>query len=128
MKINLKDGVPVQATYSPIPRQLYKELKHYVEDLLNKECIRHSDSLYYLSVVVDRKKDGTFSLCCDYCNLTAKTEPDNHHSFRMQTVIFNLGGDQYFTLLDLIKAYHQKYISPGSRKLTGFITPWDFYE
>ena len=36
MKLNLKDDVPVQARSSAIPRNLYKELKHYIENLLNK--------------------------------------------------------------------------------------------
>ena len=65
MKLNLKDDVPVQASYNAIPRNLYKELKHYIEDLLNKNWIRDSESPYSSPVVVARKKDGTLQLCVD---------------------------------------------------------------
>ena len=37
MKINLKVQVPVQQNYNSIPKQLYDEMKHYIEDLLNKQ-------------------------------------------------------------------------------------------
>ena len=35
MKINLKDSNPVQLKYNSVPRNLYNELKMYIEDLLN---------------------------------------------------------------------------------------------
>ena len=36
MKIRLTDEAPVQKFYSSMPKPLYEEVKHYVEDLLNK--------------------------------------------------------------------------------------------
>ena len=45
MKLDLKDGDPVQISYNVIPRNLYKELRHYIEeDFLNKNCITDSES------------------------------------------------------------------------------------
>ena len=35
MKINLKDSNPVQLKFNSVPRNLYNELKMYIEDLLN---------------------------------------------------------------------------------------------
>lgn len=43
MKIRLKDDILVQARYSAIPTYLYEELKHYMEDLLNKNWIINLD-------------------------------------------------------------------------------------
>ena len=37
MEINLKDNNPVQLNYNSVPRNLYNELKMYIEDLLNKK-------------------------------------------------------------------------------------------
>ena len=76
MKLNLKDDVPVQASYNAIPRNLYKELKHYIEDLLNKNWIRDSESPYSSPVVGVPKKDGSLRLYVDYRKLNAKTIPD----------------------------------------------------
>ena len=36
MKIQLKNQTPVQKTYYSMPKPLHLEVKHYIEDLLNK--------------------------------------------------------------------------------------------
>ena len=129
MEINLKDSSPVQLNYNSVARNLYNELKMYIEDLLNKKWIVHSSSSYSSPVVVVvRKKDGSIRMCCDYQKLNAKTIPDRHPLPRIQNILDNLGGNQYFALLDQSKAYHQLHLHPDSRRLTAFITPWDFYE
>ena len=58
MDINLTDKQPVQKNYTAIPRPLYPEDKHYLEDLLNKNFIRKCKSCYSSGVVCVRKKDG----------------------------------------------------------------------
>ena len=128
MEINLKDSNPVQLNYNSVPRNLYNELKMYNEDLLNKKWIVHSSSSYSSPVVVVRKKDGSIRMCCEYRKLNAKPIPDRHPLPRIQNILDNLGGNQYFTLLDQSKAYHQLHLHPDSRRLTAFITPWVFYE
>ena len=128
MKINLKDNAPVQATYNSVPQPLYQELRNYIEDLLSKEWIKTSESDYSSPIVAVRKKDGTLRLCCDYRKLNAKTIPDRHPLRRIQNVIDTLGKNQYFSILDQTKAYHQLHLDQESRKLTAFLTPWGFYE
>ena len=128
MKIKLKDNDPVQQNYNSIPRTLYDEVKNYIEDLLNKKWIIHSQSSYSSLIVAVRNKNGTLRLCCDYRKLNSKTIPDRHPLPRIQNIIDNLGGNQYFSLLDQSKAYHQLHLDPNSRKYTAFITPWGFYE
>ena len=122
MEINLKDSNPVQLNYSSVPRNLYNELKMYIEDLLNKKWIVHSSSSYSSSVVVVRKKDGFIRMCCDYQKLNAKIITDRHPLPCMQNILDNLGENQYFTLLDQRKAYHQLHLHPDSQKLRAFIT------
>ena len=63
MKINLKDNNPVQLNCSSVPQNLYNELKMYIEDLLNKKWIVHSNSSYSSPVVaVGKKKDGSITM------------------------------------------------------------------
>ena len=123
MEINLKDSNPVQLNYNSVPWNLYNELKMYIEDLWNKNWIVHSSSSYSSSLVVVREKDGFLRMCCDYQKLNAKTIPDRHPLPFMQNILDNLGGNQYFTLLDQSKAYHQLHLHPDSKKLRTFITP-----
>lgn len=50
MDIDLSDSTPVMRNYVSIPRPLCQEVKHYVEDLLNKQFITKSRSSLSSSV------------------------------------------------------------------------------
>ena len=126
--INLTDSVPVQRKYTAIPRPLYAEVKQYVEDLLNRGWIQKSKSAYSSPVVCVRKKDGSLRLCIDYRQLNSKTIRDSHPLPRVQDALESLGGNQWFSLLDQGKAYHQGFVSSSSRHKTAFATPWGLYE
>ena len=123
----LFDNRPVQKTYTAIPRSLYPEVKGYVEDFLNRNGIRKSTSSYS-SPVVCYARDGELRLCVDFRELNCRTTPDRHPLPRIQETLENVGGNGCFPTLDQGKAYHQGTISPGSRHLTAFITPWGLYE
>lgn len=124
MSINLKDDIPVQRSYSSIPKPLFKEVKDYIQDLLAKGWIVKSKSPYSAPVVCVRKKDGSLCLCVDYRLLNKMTVPDRHPLPRIQDLIDTLGGYAWFSILDQGKAYHQGFIAEGSRHMTAFITPW----
>ena len=87
MDINLTDSIPVQKNYTSIPRPLYPEVKHYVEDLLNRGFVQKSRSSYSSPVVCVRKKDGSLRLCIDYRQLNKKTVPDRHPLPRIQATL-----------------------------------------
>ena len=128
MVIKLKDDTPVQKRYKSIPKPLYPEVKAYIEDLLNRNWIKESESDYSSSIVAVRKKDGGLRLCCDYRALNEKTINDRHPLPRIQESLDMLGGNSWFSLLDEGKAYHQATLDAGSQKYTAFITPWGLYE
>eukprot|EP00794_Sanderia_malayensis_P004193 gene4193-4752_t len=128
MELKLYDQTPVQHTYRSIPRHLYDEVKAYIEDLLNRGFIKQSSSPYSSSVVCVRKKDNSLRLCIDYRQLNSKTVPDRHPLPRVQETLESLGGNNWFTVLDQGKAYHQGFLHPNSRHLTAFVTPWGLWE
>ena len=61
-------------------------------------------------------------------NSKAKLSQIRHPLPKIQNILENLGGSQYFSILDQGKAYHQIHLSPESRHLSAFITLWNFYE
>lgn len=128
MHITLNDTSPVQRTYMSVPKPLHKEVKEYLQDLLNRGWITPSRSPYSSPVVCVRKKDGTLRLCCDYRELNRKSVPDRHPIPRIQDMLDALGGSSWFSVLDQGKAYHQGHLDEVSRPLTAFITPWGLYE
>ena len=128
MEINLKDNIPGQKSYQSIPKPLHSEVKAYIEDLLNQGFITKSKSSYSSAVVCVRKRDNSLRLCVDFRALNQKTIPDKFPFPRIQQTLGNLGGNQFFPLLDMNKAYHQGFIHPKNRHLTVFVTPWGLYE
>lgn len=88
MSINLKDDIPVQQSYTFIPKPPYKQVKEYVHDLLAKGWIIKSKSPFAAPVVYVRKKDGTLRLyqlqttqtkdSARPTSLTSHSRPDKH--------------------------------------------------
>jgi hypothetical protein len=114
MNIRLNDTKPVQKNYVAVPRPLYPEVKAYIEDFLNRNFIRKSNSPYSSPVVCVRKKDQTLRLCVDYRELNRKTQIDRHPIPIIQEILDNLGGNSWFSVLDQGKAYHQGFLKPES--------------
>lgn len=128
LKIQLNDQTPVQKRYNAIPKPLYREVKEYVQNLLDHGWIRKSTSPYSSPVVCVRKKDKSLRLCVDFRELNRKTVPDRHPLPRIQDLLDNLGGYSWFSILDQGSAYHQGFVEESSRHLTAFSTPWGLYE
>ena len=70
-----------------------------------------------------RNRDGTLRLCIDYPQLNAKTIHDSHPLPRVHDTLQSLGENQWFSLLDQGKTYHQGFVSPESKRKTAFVTP-----
>ncbi len=128
LSISLTDQTPVVRMYTSVPKPLYQEMKDYLHDLIAQGWIRKSHSPYSSPIVCVRKKDGSLRLCIDYRDLNRKTVPDRQPIPRVQDILDGLGGNRWFSLLDQGKAYHQGFVTPESRPLTAFCTPWGLYE
>ena len=130
LQLNLQtvDEVPVQRNYNAIPRPLYNDVKKHIQNMLDRNWIKKSQSSWSSPVVVVGKKDGGFRLCCDFRLLNKKTIPDKHPLPRIQETLDSLQGSKYFSVLDLSRAYYQGYMAKDSREKTAFVTPWGFYE
>ena len=128
MDIRLVDTEPIRKTNSSIPPPSFKEVKDYLYDLMSKGFIRKSCSSYSSPVVCVRKKEGTLRLYIDYHELNSKSQKDRQPLPRIQDALNNPKGNNWFTLLDQGKTYHQGFIKEESRPLTAFITPWGLYE
>ena len=63
-------------------------------------------------------------LCIVYRELNKISHPNRLSIPRIQDIHDNLGGQKYFTTLDMSKAFHQHFMDKKSRKLTACTTPW----
>ena len=128
LEIELTDKIPVNENYRKIPRELYDEVKDHVNNLLANGWVRESTSAYASPMVCVRKKCGGLRLCIDFRRLNRKTIPDRHPIPRIQDILDDLGGNSWFSTLDMSQAYHQGMMHEDSRKFTAFSTPWSLLE
>ena len=128
MELHLTDQIPVSCSHRRIPRPLYDEVKNFINDLITNNWIRESKSSYSSPIVCVRKKDQSLRLCIDYRMLNKKIVADKQPIPKIQELFDSLGGQTYFSTLDMAKAYHQGYVKEEFRKYTAFSTPWALYE
>lgn len=64
----------------------------------------------------------------DYRKLNEKTIDDKFPIPNIESILDRLGRAQYFTILDLVKRFHQILVKESDQKKTAFSTPTGHYE
>ena len=94
------------------------------EDILEKNIIKPSMSLWSISNVLVQKKskDGSikYRFCVDYRMLNALTKPDAYHIPKIVDTLDSLGYSKIFTVLEVVSGYHQLPMKPEHREKTAF--------
>ena len=82
----IKFGINLLPNINPISIPLYRmasaesqELKAELRDLLDKDFIIPSISVWGAPVLFVKKKDGSLRMCIDYCQLNKVTIKNNYH-------------------------------------------------
>jgi hypothetical protein len=83
------------------------ELKIQLQELLDKEFIRPSNSPWKALVLFVKKKDGTFRLCIDYRQLNKVTVKNKYLLPWIDDLFDQLKGARVFSKIDLRLGYHQ---------------------
>ena len=115
-KIETGNAVPVKQ----LPRRLSNSLRtveeDQVEEMLENNIIKPSNSPWSSPIVLVRKKYETWRFCIDFRKLNDVTVKD---AFPMD----NVASHQYFSTLDLASGYWQVAVSESSQKKTAFVIP-----
>jgi hypothetical protein len=83
------------------------ELKIQLQELLDKEFIRPSNSPWKALVLFVKKKDGTFRLCIDYRQLNKVTVKNKYLLPWIDDLFDQLKGARVVSKIDLRLGYHQ---------------------
>ncbi|CAF1182948.1 unnamed protein product [Rotaria sordida] len=87
-KIKVFDNVtPLSQQPFPMSQPKLAELKHELKILLEKGFIHPSNSLYATLVLFAKKKDGTLSMCVDYCALNKITVKNKYPIPRLHEML-----------------------------------------
>lgn len=104
-------------------------MKEHIQEMLDSDAIRESNSHFSSNVILVRKKDGTIRFCIDFQTLNNRTVKDAYAIPRIENTLHLLSGAKYFSKLDLKAGYWQVPLKEEHRKFTAFqVGPLGFYE
>ena len=126
--IDLTPGPAIRDRPRPVPPQDLEELRQHIQQLLDANIIKPSTSPFASPIVLVRKKNGSLRMCVDYRKINARTVRDSYALPKIEDLFMTLGKSQYFTSLDLSKAYYQVPLSERAKKISAFVTPFGLYE
>ena len=122
-KIETGDAVPVKQLPRRLPNSLRTVVEDQVEEMLENNIIRPSNSPWSSPIVLVRKKDGTWRFCIDFRKLNDVTVKDAFPLPQVADLMDNLAGHQYFSALDLASGYWQVPMDESSQEKTAFVIP-----
>nr|KYP54983.1 Transposon Ty3-I Gag-Pol polyprotein [Cajanus cajan] len=104
------------------------ELKGQLKDLLEKQLMQPSVSLWGAPVLLVKKKDGGSRLCDDYRQLSKLTIKNKYPLPRIDDLMDQLRGASVFSKIDLRSGYHQIKVKEGDIPKTVFRNRYGHYE
>ncbi|GJW22329.1 putative reverse transcriptase domain-containing protein [Tanacetum coccineum] len=128
-KIDLVPGVKTCSTgaYRLAPSEM-KELAEQLQELSDKGFIRPSSSPWGTPVLFVKKKDGSFRMCIDYCEVNKLTVKKRYPLPRIDDLFDQLQGSSVYSKIDLRSGYHQLRVREEDIPKTAFRTRYGHYE
>lgn len=120
-KIELTDETPIYIRPRRHSPPVTAEVERQCLDLERLGIIERCDSAWNAPIVPIRKRDGTLRLCVDYRRLNKNTVTTRFPMPDVNDAIFSTHhSTQWFSALDIAKAYYHLPIEEASRDFTGF--------
>ncbi|GKA10005.1 putative reverse transcriptase domain-containing protein [Tanacetum coccineum] len=116
-----------RAPYRLAPSKL-KQLSDQLKELWEKGFIRPSSSPWGAPVLFVKKKDESFRICIDYCELNKLTVKNRYPLLRTNDLFDHLQGSSVYSKIDLRSGYHQLRIKEEDIPITAFRTRYGHFE
>lgn len=120
--IDTRNETPYFSGISRIPLAYEHKLNIMIDDMLRNNIIERSNSPWNSPIVIVPKDDHEIRLCIDYRKLNSLTCRPIHPFPSAQEIFDQLGGNAYFTTLDMTKGYYQIEMSEFDKEKTAFST------
>ncbi len=127
-RIHLYDERPFHLPYRRTPPAHYQKLREVLSEMEEKGIISKSVSEYASPLVMVWKKDGNLRVCTDFRWLNAKTIKDAHPLPHQADCLAALGGNAFFSTMDLTSGFYNVPLHVSDRRYTAFTTPMGLYE
>nr|GEV97281.1 putative reverse transcriptase domain-containing protein [Tanacetum cinerariifolium] len=116
-----------QSPYRLVPAEM-QELSTQFQELSDKGFIRPSSSPWGTPVLFVKKKDGSFRMCIDYCELNRLTMKNRYPLLRIDDLFDQLQGSRVYSKIDMRSGYHQLRVREEDIPTTSFRTRYGHYE
>ncbi len=127
-RIRVTDDRPFRLPYLRLSPAHYVKLKKTLDEMEDKEIIRKSSSEFASPLVLVWKKNGDLRICTDFRWLNARTVKDAHPLPHQADVLAALGGNAYFSTMDLTSGYYNIPLHEDDKKFTAFCSPLGLHE
>ncbi|GJS20662.1 putative reverse transcriptase domain-containing protein [Tanacetum coccineum] len=116
-----------RAPYRLAPSEL-QELSTQLQELSDQGFIRPSSLPWGAPVLFFKKKDGSFWMCIDYCELNKLTMKNQYPLPRIDDLLDQFQGSRVYSKMDLRSGYHQLRVREEDILKTAFRIRYGHYE
>ena len=126
-EIKLTDGPVIKERPRPIPAKDFEDARQHIQELLESNIIKPSNSPYASPIVLVRKKSGKLRLCVDYRKINQRTIKDAYPIPKIADIFSSLHGSKWFCTMDLKMGFHQIPMAESSKDYTAFCSPFGLF-
>ncbi len=120
VNIKVRDPQPGRSPMYRCPEQAKEIIAEMLLDMVKQEIIKISTAAWLSPIVLVNKPDGSKRMCLDYRHVNKHLAADVHPLPRLDELIEQTAGHQYYITLDMKDAYFQILLDEESRDLTTF--------
>ncbi len=127
-RINTGTAAPV---HQPPYKSAWKEraiIQEQLDEMLQKGVIERSSSPWASSVVLVKKKNGSWRFCVDYRRLNVISVKDVYPLPRIEETLPRMGNACIFSTIDPESEYWQVLLHEADKEKTAFVTPDGLYQ
>ena len=115
-----RDNPPTTSRPYPQTTEKQNAMFNILQQMLENKQIRASHSQYSAPVLLIKKRDGSYRFIIDYRKLNNITIADNYPLPNLEYALEQVGGQRFYTKLDLRSGYFQIPIRAEDRHKTAF--------